>query len=301
MKIKFWGTRGSIATPGLDTVKYGGNTACVEVSNDDTLVIFDAGTGIRPLGLDLLKRYPRPTKIHGHIFISHFHLDHIQGFPFFVPVYVPGNAFTIYGCEGAGKKLESIFVGQMSPEYFPVTLKEMPAELTFTQLTTRSVQVNGWVVHPTYVNHPGLALGYRLDAGNRKIAYVTDNEPFRYLLRQQGNLEPIYDDLAKGVVELEREDKNLAAFLRGVDVLIHDAQYTIDEYKTKLSWGHSFYEFALELALQAEAKQLVLFHHDPMRADRELDGILQKCQDVVAKRNKSMLVRAAWEGLEINL
>jgi len=301
MKIKFWGTRGSIATPGLDTVKYGGNTACVEVSDKDTLVIFDSGTGIRPLGLDLMKRIPKGQRIHGHIFISHFHLDHIQGFPFFVPVYIPGNAFTIYGCEGAGKKLENIFVGQMSPEYFPVTLKEMPAELTFTQLTTRSVNVNGWTVHPTYVNHPGLALGYRLDAGNKKVAYVTDNEPFRYLLRQQGNLHPIYDDLDKNTVELEREDKNLAQFLEGVDVLIHDAQYTIDEYKTKLSWGHSFYEFAIELALQAGVKQLVLFHHDPMRADKQLDDIVAKCQALVAKRKGALTVTAAWEGLEINL
>src|SRR5262245_12633542 len=113
----------------MDTVKYGGNTACVEVSDEETLLIFDAGTGIRTLGMDLMKRFAPGKKIDGHLFISHFHLDHIQGFPFFVPVYVSGNSFTIYGCEGAGKKLESIFVGQMSPEYFPVTLNEMPAKL----------------------------------------------------------------------------------------------------------------------------------------------------------------------------
>jgi phosphoribosyl 1,2-cyclic phosphodiesterase len=301
MKIKFWGTRGSIATPGQDTVKYGGNTSCVEVTDGETLVVFDSGTGIRPLGLDLMRRTPPGRKIHGHIFISHFHLDHIQGFPFFVPVYVPGNAFTIYGCEGAGKKLENIFVGQMSPEYFPVTLREMPAELKFVQLTTRPVEVNSWTVHPTYVNHPGLALGYRLDAGRHKIAYVTDNEPFRYLLRPQGNLQPIYDDLERGHVELERQDQELMKFLKGVDVLIHDAQYTIDEYKTKLSWGHSFYEFALELALQAEVKQLILFHHDPLRYDRQLDELQDKCRALAAQRNKNLTVHAAWEGLEINL
>jgi phosphoribosyl 1,2-cyclic phosphodiesterase len=209
VKVKFWGTRGSIATPGQDTVRYGGNTSCVEVSDDKNLVIFDAGTGIRLLGLDLLKR-ANNGGIRGHIFISHFHLDHIQGFPFFVPVYIKGNAFTIYGCEGAGKKLESIFVGQMSPEYFPVTLTEMPAELNFVQLTTRPVQVNGWTVNPTYVNHPGLALGYRVDAGATKVAYVTDNEPFRYLLRAQGNLKPVFDDIDQGQVTLEREDKHLA-------------------------------------------------------------------------------------------
>jgi phosphoribosyl 1,2-cyclic phosphodiesterase len=300
-RIKFWGTRGSIATPGQDTLGYGGNTSCVEVTDGESLIIFDAGTGIRPLGLNLMKRMPQDMRLNGHIFVSHFHLDHIQGFPFFVPAYVPGNCFTIYGCEGAGKKLENIFVGQMSPEYFPVTLKEIPAELIFKQLTTQPVSINGWTVHPTYVNHPGLALGYRLDTKKHKIAYITDNEPFRYLLRQQGSLTPLYDDLEKGSVILVREDKALVDFLQGVDVLIHDAQYTIEEYKRKLGWGHSFFEFALEMAVQAGVKQLVLFHHDPMRSDKELDKIVKNCRALAKKARKSLTVQAAWEGLEIVL
>jgi phosphoribosyl 1,2-cyclic phosphodiesterase len=301
MKVKFWGVRGSVATPGQDTVRYGGNTACLEVSDDKHLVILDAGTGIRPLGLDLIKRYPQGTKISGHLFITHFHVDHIQGFPFFNPFYAPSNHFTIYGCEGAGKKLESIFMGQLSPEYFPVTLKEMPAELKFVQLTTRPVQLDGWTISPTYVNHPGLALGYRLDSGTRRVSYITDNEPFRYLLRQQGGQSDIFDDLNRGVVELEREDKNLVEFVRGSDVLIHDAMYTIDEYKTKLSWGHSFVEFALEVALQAEVRQLVLFHHDPMRSDVMVDDLLKHVRSLAAKRNPKLQIHAAQEGFEIPL
>jgi phosphoribosyl 1,2-cyclic phosphodiesterase len=300
LKVKFWGTRGSIATPGLETVKYGGNTSCVEVSDDKTLVIFDAGTGIRPLGLYLLKRF-ESKPIDGHIFVTHFHLDHIQGFPFFVPVYSSKNSFSIYGCEGAGKKLENIFVGQMSPEYFPITLKEMPAQLKFVQLATRPVKVNEWIVYPTYVNHPGLALGYRLEAGARKVAYVTDNEPFRYLLRHQGGQEPLYDDLDRGEVVLEREDKALMEFVSGADLLIHDAQYTIEEYKTKLSWGHSFYEFAVELAIQGKVKRLVFFHHDPVRTDGELDKMLELARERVQARGSSLIVDAAFEGLEIHL
>ncbi len=301
MKVKFWGVRGSVATPGQDTVRYGGNTACLEVSDDKHLVILDAGTGIRPLGLDLLKRVPKGTKINGHLFITHFHVDHIQGFPFFNPFYAPDNHFTIYGCEGAGKKLESIFMGQLSPEYFPVTLKEMPAELKFVQLTTRPVTLEGWTISPTYVNHPGLALGYRLDGGGKRVSYITDNEPFRYLLRQQGGAKNIFDDLDKGAVELEREDKNLVEFVRGSDVLIHDAMYTIDEYKTKLSWGHSFVEFAIEVAVQAEVKQLVLFHHDPMRSDAMVDDLLKDARALAAKRAPKLQVFAAQEGFEIQL
>jgi phosphoribosyl 1,2-cyclic phosphodiesterase len=301
MKVKFWGVRGSVATPGQDTVRYGGNTPCVEVSDEKNLIVLDAGTGIRPLGLDLMKRYPAGAAIQGHLFITHFHVDHIQGFPFFNPFYNQKNHFTIYGCEGAGKKLESIFMGQLSPEYFPVTLKEMPAELKFVQLTTRPVQVDGWTVSPTYVNHPGLALGYRLDKGGKRVSYITDNEPFRYLLRQQGGQSDIFDDLGRGAVELEREDKNLVDFVRGSDVLIHDSMYTIDEYKTKLSWGHSFTEFAVEVAVQAEVRQLVLFHHDPMHADADVDAMLKHARALAAKRAPKLQVLAAQEGYEINL
>jgi phosphoribosyl 1,2-cyclic phosphodiesterase len=302
MKIRFWGVRGSIATPGQDTVRYGGNTPCVEVWDNRNLIILDSGTGIRPLGLDLMKRFPANTRIEAHLFITHFHVDHIQGFPFFHPFYLPGNHFTIYGCEGAGKKLESIFMGQLSPEYFPVTLKEMPAELKFVQLTTRPVSLDGWTISPTYVNHPGLALGYRLDKGGRRISYITDNEPFRYLLRQQGgHTDDIFDDLDKGVVELEREDKNLVEFVRGSDVLIHDGMYTIDEYKTKLSWGHSFVEFAVEVALQAQVKQLILFHHDPMHSDAIVDDIMKDVRALAARRAPKLQVHAAQEGFEIDL
>lgn len=300
MRIKFWGTRGSIATPGPDTVKYGGNTSCVEVSEGETIVVFDAGTGIRLLGQDLQRRFPN-TDLHGHIFISHFHLDHIQGFPFFTPVYRKGNSFTIYGCEGAGKKLENIFVGQMSPEYFPVTLREMPADLSFVQLTTRPVTVNGWTVHPTFVNHPGLALGYRLETGRHRVAYMTDVEPYRYLLRQQGHQEPVFDDLDRGGVELLREDKHAAEFFRGVDLLIHDAQYTVDEYKRKMGWGHSFVDFALEMALEAKVKRLVLFHHDPLRNDEEEDLMLEHVRAQAVSRNPRLQVDAACEGMEIEL
>jgi ribonuclease BN (tRNA processing enzyme) len=193
-------------------------------------------------------------------------------------------------------------MGQLSPEYFPVTLREMPAELKFVQLTTRPVTLDGWTISPTYVNHPGLALGYRLDKAGRRISYITDNEPFRYLLRQQGGQTgDLFDDIGRGVVELEREDLNLVEFVRGSDVLIHDAMYTIDEYKTKLSWGHSFVEFALEVALRAEVKQLVLFHHDPMHSDAIVDDILRAARAKAAARSSKLQVYAAQEGFEIKL
>jgi phosphoribosyl 1,2-cyclic phosphodiesterase len=301
MKIRFWGTRGSIASPGPHTVKYGGNTSCVEMSSEETLAIFDAGSGLRLLGEDLLKRAGKSGRIVGHLFISHFHLDHIVGFPFFRPLYRPGNEFTIYGCEGTGRKLENIFVGQMSPEYFPVTLAEMPAQLKFVQMTTRPIALNGWTITPAYVNHPGLALTYKVDTGQSKVVYMTDNEPFRYLLRRLGKRQEVFEDLARGEVELEREDLMLVDHLAGADLLIHDGQYTIEEYKEKTGWGHSFYEFGLEMALRGKVKKLLYFHHDPDRTDADLDRIVERMQAQAMARGSALKVGAAREGLEINL
>lgn len=299
MKIKFWGTRGSISSPGPTTTKYGGNTACVEVSDSQTLAILDAGTGIRLLGEDLLHR--GPGRVEGHLFISHFHFDHIGGFPFFRPLYVKGNKFTIYGCEGTGRKLENIFVGQMSPEYFPVTMSEMPAELDFVQLTTRPINLNGWTITPAYINHPGLALAYKIDTGKSKIVYMTDNEPFRYLLRQQSKKQEVFDDLKRGTVELEREDLILVDFFEGADLLIHDGQYTQEEYPSRMGWGHSFYEFTLEMALQGHVKKLLFFHHDPDRTDADLDIQLDKIKTLAKTRGSDLDIGAAFEGQEIQL
>jgi phosphoribosyl 1,2-cyclic phosphodiesterase len=301
MKIKFWGTRGSIAAPGPDTIKYGGNTACVEVSDDKTLAILDAGTGIRRLGEDILRRLGPDKRVEGHLFISHFHFDHIVGFPFFRPLYMKGNHFTVYGCEGTGRRLESIFVGQMSPEYFPVTLAEMPAALSFVQLTTRPIRLNDWTVTPAYVNHPGLALAYKIDTGKSKLVYMTDNEPFRYLLRQQARRQDVFDDLDRGEVELEREDLMLVDFLEGADVLIHDGQYTQREYREKAGWGHSFFEHALEMAYRGKVKRLLFFHHDPERTDADLDQQVERARAHAVSRGASLEVGAAAEGLEIYL
>jgi phosphoribosyl 1,2-cyclic phosphodiesterase len=300
MKVQFWGTRGSIATPGPDTVRYGGNTSCVEMSDEKTLAVFDAGTGMRLFGEDLIRR-TAPGKLDLHLFLSHFHFDHIIGFPFFRPLYTPGNKCTVYGCEGTGKKLEDIFIGQLSPDYFPVALSEIPSELRFVQLTTRPVSIDGWTVTPTYVNHPGLALGYKVDTGTSRVVYMTDNEPFRYLLRQRGKRTPYFDDLDRGEVELEREDLLLADFIQGADLLIHDAQYTSEEYRSKIGWGHSFFDFTIEMAIRGRVKRLVLFHHDPARTDKDLDLQVQRAQSLVHQRGVTMEVLAAFEGLEILL
>ncbi len=298
MKVTFWGTRGSIATPGPDTVRYGGNTACVEMSDGNNVNIFDAGTGIRLLGEDLVRRFSN-GKIAANIFITHFHFDHIIGFPFFRPLYSAGNSFTIHGCEGTGRKLENIFIGQLSPEYFPVTLAEMPSQLKFVQLNTRPMPVNGWTITPAYINHPGLALAYKMDTGYSRIVYMTDNEPFRYLLRRQAKRTPVYDDLDRGEVELEREDLMLIDFMEGADLLIHDAQYTIEEYRTKTGWGHSFYDFAVEMALRAKVKKLIFFHHDPLRTDKDMDLQVQRAKSIVSQRGAKLELDAAFEGLEI--
>ncbi|MDP6118957.1 MAG: MBL fold metallo-hydrolase [Planctomycetota bacterium] len=210
MKVKFWGVRGSIPSPGQGTVRYGGNTACVEVLCGDTLIILDAGSGIRMLGNDLLRRYQSP--IQADILMSHFHWDHIQGFPFFVPAYIPGNRFTIHGCEGMIQPLEMIFKGQMVPDYFPISFQEMPSEKSFSKITEGDFEIKGVKISTLYLNHPGIALGYRLEHEGKVFCFISDNEPHSY---SEGNGAGAYllEEIRNGEVKLGPMDEALIDFI----------------------------------------------------------------------------------------
>jgi DNA-binding response OmpR family regulator len=283
--VRFWGTRGSIATPGQATIKYGGNTSCTEVRCGEQLLILDAGTTIRVLGVSLLREFQqRPIK--GHIFVGHTHWDHIQGFPFFAPAFNPSNDFTIHSLHGAEKPLEKVFRGQMDSDYFPVPLSDMKAHLEFCELQSE-VHLGEARVSYTFLNHPGLAVGFRISFAGRSLVYLSDHEK--------------YERLAPGGPSPNPRDLEIARFAENADLLISEAQYTEDEYPQKKGWGHSTFLDALERAAQAKVKRLAIFHHDPSHDDAFLDGILEFCQKTIADRNYTFSCFLAQEGTSIEL
>ena len=260
MRVRFWGTRGSIATPGPATLRYGGNTVCVEVRSDaGTLVVIDCGTGARGLGQSLMAE--GPLRPHGHILISHTHWDHIQGLPFFAPLFVPGNEWDIYGPRGLAQSLRETLAGQMQYTYFPVTLEQLGASIRYHDLVEGVFEIGDITVRTQYVNHPALTLGYRLEADGACLVYASDHEPFA-------------PRLAGGTGTVEGRDLHHAEFLAGADLVIHDAQYTAAEYGTKTGWGHSTGEYAVAVARAAGAKRLALIHYDPLRDDEALDRVV---------------------------
>ena len=289
LRVRFWGTRGSIPTPGSQTVRYGGNTPCTEVRTDSGwLIILDAGTGIRELGRDLLQR-SNGAPIKGDIFLTHAHWDHIQGIPFFAPIFGRGNHFTIWGSQSLERSVDRIVRDQMSPVVFPVTFEELDATIDFRDCPVGTQSAGtGYEVTAFDVQHPGGALGYRFsEPGDRggALVYVSDNELGEH---------PRYGsppDWRNQMVE----------FVRGARVLIHDSTYTTEEYDHHRGWGHSTFRDTVELALDADVGTLVLFHHEPRRTDDQLDGCLAECRALVKSRGGSLQVVAAAEGLTLTL
>src|SRR5690554_2604821 len=254
MRLRFWGTRGSCPTPGPTTVRYGGNTTCLEVrTDDDHLIILDAGTGIRELGRSLVAA-AEGHPIRGDVFFSHAHWDHIQGLPFFTPAFQAGNHFRHFGSPGLLRGLEVVLRQQMGPVVFPVNFDALHARMEFREMHEHRYQENGVVVRTINVRHPGGALGFRVsahDAPDRAVVFIPDNE-----------LDRFGDDADDAPTR-----QALVEFARGARVLVHDAMYTGAEYMDHRGWGHSSYRDAVEFAIEAEVETLVLFHHDPERTD----------------------------------
>jgi phosphoribosyl 1,2-cyclic phosphodiesterase/CheY-like chemotaxis protein len=261
MHVQFWGTRGSIPKPGPDTARYGGNTPCIEVrSARGTLVVLDCGTGIHALGQQLMSSGAKHSR--GHILISHTHWDHIQGFPFFAPLFVPGNEWDVYGPKGLGQSLRETLTGQMEHSYFPVTADQFNATVRYHDLLEGSFDIDDIKVSTHYLNHPALTLAYRLEADGASVVYCCDHEPYSR-------------SLASGKDELVGQDLHHAEFIDNADLLIHDAQYTAAEYPAKLGWGHSPAEYVVKLGRHARVKKIALIHHDPLRSDDAVDRILE--------------------------
>lgn len=276
-----WGTRGSIASPGPDTVVFGGNTPCLEVrTGDGRRFIFDAGTGIRPLGESMMNE---TGACEAAIFFTHFHWDHIQGFPFFLPLYDPEASLRIIGPDPGQADIEGLFARQMSPINFPVPLSAVSAHQNFSNLDGGVWEEDGFRVRAIRMKHPSFTVGHRIEYGGLSLAYMPDNE-----------LAGVGYDVGEGW------RKRLVDFLGDVDVLIHDAMFTDEEYGSKHDWGHSTFSQAVQLADESGAKKLLFFHHDPRRSDQELSEIVDLHRDQAAARGYGAKIGAAAERDEIS-
>ena len=288
LRVQFWGTRGSIPTPGPHTIRYGGNTPCVEVrTSEGWLIILDAGTGVRELGRSLISR-ANGAPIAGDIFLTHAHWDHIQGLPFFGPIFQRGNHFTIWGAKTLQTSIDRVVRDQMSPVVFPVTFEELDATIDFCEIAEERRAGNGYEVRAFSVRHPGGALGYRfIERGNsdRALVYISDNElgpGAKYDTRQHWR-------------------RDLVEFVREAQVLVHDTMYTAEEYDHFRGWGHSTYNEAVDLALEATVERLVLYHHKPERIDDEVDRRVDECRALVQRRGGTLEIVAAAEGMTLTV
>jgi len=296
MRLKFWGVRGSIPTPGKATVRYGGNTPSLELRLDnEELIIFDAGTGIRGLGDHLIAN---GESLNTYLLITHPHWDHIQGFPFFKPALISGNEITIIATERKEVNLQRIIADQMNRIYFPVQLNELKAKINFRPIGEEEFTIFGAHVRTMYVNHPGFTVGYRLEYKGKSLVYISDNEPFdREVAGRTTNFEKVVQD--KYLALKGDPNQRIFDFARNADILIHDCTYTPEEYVDKVGWGHSHYLFTLKVAAEANARHLVLFHHEPNRSDEALDDIVLKCRKEIKTKNFKFECTAAREGLEL--
>jgi len=289
VRVRLWGTRGSVAAPGGDTARFGGNTSCVEVRTaEGHIFIFDCGTGARPLGEALMA--PPVAPVSASILFSHTHWDHIQGFPFFAPAFEPRNTIAVYGPEGGRRSLHDTLARQMELSYFPVELSQLPATLSYTDLGEGAHTIGGARIVAQYLNHPAVTLGYRVEADGAAVVYACDHEPFGGALWRT--------DAAPGPLEsiLHEGDRRHAHFLADADLVIHDAQYTPEEYRWRKSWGHSTFEYVVELACTAGVKRLALTHHDPSHDDAVVAEIERRARAVAERRRSPIEVFCAFEG-----
>ncbi len=256
MQIRFWGTRGSIPSPGPSTFRYGGNTSCVEVRLDDgTLIVLDAGSGVRALGKSL-------GASHGTLLLTHYHWDHIQGFPFFDPAYIPGSEFRVLGTEFNGAGPRQYLSQQMISPYFPATVSQMSALSGFDTVPRQSFNLGSATVTATRVSHPSVTMGYRIEADDAVVVYISDNEVD---VAPRGLLTDILD------------------LAEGADVVIHDCQYTEPEYAGKHGWGHSTPRQATRVAREARVRELLLFHHDPTHNDEQVEALAEEARRLAGR------------------
>lgn len=304
--FRFWGVRGSVPTPGPGTVRYGGNTSCVEVRAAGQIIILDAGTGLRPLGRALLEEFgSRPLQL--TLLLTHTHWDHIQGLPFFRPIYEPQCRLRILGYEGARQSLVNVLTSQMESPYFPVPFEELPANVQIEELRDLAFELESKTgtrapirVRAHFANHPGVCVGYRIFTPDGSLAFFPDNEPWSRVHAAQ---KPAAAADAPGAPQdfARAEEGRMIEFIRGAEALILDAQYDAEEYPSHAGWGHGSVESAVELALRAGVRTLFLFHHDPDHDDAKVDSMVASAREQVARSGGRLAVEAAREGLKVEL
>ncbi len=297
-RIRFWGVRGSIPTPGPSTARIGGNTSCVEVRVGDQVIVLDAGSGARRLGQALMREFHhRP--LHVTMLVTHTHWDHIQGFPFFIPAYSPKVSVRIVGYGGSVHGLRGALFEQMTSAFFPVALHQMASQVTFEELEDLQFTLGPVSVRAIFANHPGLCLGYRLATPAGDLVYLPDHEAYeRYEVERQhaaGESSP------PALAYARQQDAQVIEFLRGADVMIADSQYDAAEYPTRLGWGHTCADDTVQLAVRAGVKQLFLFHHDPDHGDDKIEAMVTRARERVAAQGAPLEVAAAREGAEVVL
>lgn len=305
MRARFWGVRGSIPCPGRQTVKYGGNTACIELrfTGSDRLIIIDAGSGLRELGNFMMAHDLPRGPIRTSIYLSHTHWDHIMGFPFFTPIYLPSTTLQVFGpVNHEADTLETIVGGQMTYRYFPVREAELAATITYINLKGGRFDLgDGISLTTTYLNHPIRCLGYRFEYQGKVFCTAFDTEPYKNLFCTDPD-DPSYDEAMaiEGESVALEQNAELEKFVSGADLLVYDAQYTLKEYESsKVGWGHTSIEEAIAVAKRNSIKKMALFHHEPTRTDDELDDLAKIYCPPAAVDSPEIFF--AQEGMEIAL
>lgn len=295
MKFKFWGVRGSIPVPGPHTARYGGNTTCIEVRSDGgKLIVLDGGTGIFALAQALLRELP----VSANIFITHSHWDHIQGLPFFIPLFIPGNSVRLHGAFDpvTGSGIDKVMAVQLQYSYFPVREAEMKAAIEYETLAIgQSVEIGDATVTNTLLNHPVIDFGYRIECGGKSMFFTGDHEPYFNIY------DPGDGDYAEYQTLIDEKQASVDAAMRGVDALIADTSYTREEYPAKKGWGHGTFDAAIAMALRVGAKRLYCTHHEPTRGDDELEKVFADVMARHAPLLQGLEVHLAREGLEVEL
>jgi phosphoribosyl 1,2-cyclic phosphodiesterase len=279
MKVRVWGARGSIPVSGMEYLKYGGDTTCLEIrTKDDEIVIVDAGSGIRRLGNSLLseRRYKY------NLIFTHAHWDHLMGFPFFKPVYFSETQIDLFGCPFAQNSIREFLKESMSPPHFPVKLSDLKATLAYHGTCTREFNIGSLHVIPILLSHPNQGIGYKFIEDGKVFVFLTDNE---LSYKHPGGLE--FEDYTN--------------FSLDADLLIHDSEFTETEYSRTKGWGHSQFQDALQLALDARVKRFGMFHHNQERDDAAIDEIVHRCEDILVEQNAALECFAVSQGMEIHV